>query len=262
MNIVGIFLNLINVAYRISPSGLRKTWTGHQNGYVVPGYPVAVGFGPPTNLPRGTVPNRFILWGLWRTAVEIYRDRNFKPFAALLFYYGEEVGIITVDQGDIGKVTPAVIKAEDEDAETITPMSISSEAVSSLKEEGLRLRYGFGDQTLSSLDVFLAAFPALTFVAEKGVDSQCDEYRQYGYSTPRTVGLSIQAVQDERGNVKLKYGHVRKAIKKTIWEMVAQRKFRSMQFQLELDGVIIADGEWTQKPREAQLPTLGGTDTA
>ena len=262
LDIAGIFLALINVAYRLSEYGFRKTWTGIQNEYLHM-YPVGVTFGPPTKRPSGTVPNRFILWGLWKTAIEIYKDRVFKPCAAALVYNREYVAHITVEPGSSGKVTPAMIEAEDDDAESSTAMSISpSDAVSPLQAGGLLIRYGFGDQTLSSLDVFLAAFPALTFAAEKGVNAPCHEFRQYGYSTSRTVGVSIQAVRDERGKVKLKYDHVRKAVKRTIWGMVKHKKFRSMRFWLELDGEKIATGEWVQKQGEVASSANGRTAIA
>lgn len=212
-----------------------------------------------------TVSNRFVMWGIWAMAIQIYRDRKFKPCAAVLYWHREPVGYLSVHTRLGRELAPTATAAGNEGAtETMKPMSVASQgnASSLMADDGLRILFEYGEHTLSSLDLFLAAFPVLTAVAEKGADYQCAEFRVEGYNTPDRVGFAVQADQDARGNVKLKYEHVRKAVQQIIFSMVVHKRFKNVRFVVELDGVKIGHGEWTKKPAAETSPTIGGSATA
>ncbi|KAL8918169.1 MAG: hypothetical protein Q9208_007521 [Pyrenodesmia sp. 3 TL-2023] len=250
MHIPSIYLNLINVAYLNSRYGFRKTWQGPQSPAPLPGYPVGVSFAPPSEDPTRTVSNRFVMWGLWETAIGIYRDRKFTPCLVALFWHKEPVGGILLQTTD--QMMPTAAAEDDagpEEEDVVTHMNLTDEASttkapSPLKAPSLRILYEFGSHTLSSLDLFLAAFPVLSLVADTGADYQCEELKQHGYDTPNRVSFAIEAVKDARGNVKLKYGHVREVVKVTIFGAVEAKLFRNMRFRVELDGEVIAKGTW------------------
>ncbi|KAI4179341.1 MAG: hypothetical protein LQ346_007213 [Caloplaca aetnensis] len=261
MNIPSIFLNLLNIAYLNAPYGFRKTWQGMQATEPLPGYPVRVTFGPPSEDPTATFSNRFLMWGLWEAAIAIYRDREFTPCVVAFYWHKDPVGgllLQTMDQN-----LPVAAKDDANAGEdTITSTNLTNAAStteapsSSLKAPDLRILYEFGTHTLSSLDLFLAALPVFSLVAEKGADFQCEALTQHGYDTPQRVRFAITAVKDARGNVKLKYGHVREAVKTTVFGAVERKMFRNMRFRVELDGEVIARGEWVRDAVSDEVSSL------
>ncbi|KAL8897632.1 MAG: hypothetical protein Q9207_007113 [Kuettlingeria erythrocarpa] len=250
MNIPSIFLNLLNIAYLNAPYGFRKTWQGMQEPEALPGYHVSVIFGPSTQDPTATMSNRFVMWGLWEAAIAIYRDRIFTPCVVTFYWHKDPVGGLILQTGDQTLLVAAKDDANPGEEDTITPTNLTTAAPiteapsSSLQAPDLRILYEFGTHTLSSLDLFLAAFPVFSLVAEKGVDFQCEALSQHGYDTPHRVGFAITAVKDAQGNVKLKYGHVREAVKETVFGAVERKMWRNMRFRVVLDGEVIARGEW------------------
>lgn len=177
----------------------------------------------------------------------MYRDRRFTPCLVALYWHKEPVGGILLQTKD--QIAPPPEDEAGPEEDTVTPMNVTDDASATkapfpLQAPGLRIRYEFGSHTLSSLDLFLAAFPVLSLVAEKGADYQCEELKQQGYDTPNRVGFAITAVKDEKGNVKLKYGHVREVVKTTVFGAVEAKMFRNMRFGVELDGEVIARGSW------------------
>ncbi|KAL9596655.1 MAG: hypothetical protein Q9219_005650 [cf. Caloplaca sp. 3 TL-2023] len=254
MNVLTLYYVLITFVYRFSAFDFRQLWP--RTPFQVPGYNVGILLLPP---PQSTlVQNRWVLWGAATVAHRISRDRKFKPISSTLWFQSEEVGRIGIAQDitQLGGTMPGNATVQDiSDFDDTNTNGTFSGELASLDIPGFNVKYLFDeDHTLPSLGIFNTAMEGMVAAAQSDLEKRCPRFIIVSTDFGGLVAFYLNGDVDPRGNIKMKYSHIRKAIKGTAFAMIQQRKFKEMTVALFLDGERIAEGKWTATLPESRQP--------
>lgn len=243
LNPLGMWLNAINAVYQVSATDMRHVWV--KQTYSLPRYGVDIiltsAGEKETDQPN--LQTRFVIWTMQHVMYNIWNMRVYKPFVGLPKWHGHSVGLVQIwkkEQASIGNVG----NNTDDMNELVLPANRSSYATASpvpADTTGLRYTFEFGATRLNSENIFLAALEGLAEAAESGLDSRCAEFDTHGYSV---VAFDLLSLKDQHGNPLLRYGHVREVLQRSIYHMVAARRFSALDVKVFLDGRLIAQGGW------------------
>ena len=263
MPVLGVYLLAIKAAYRFSAFDLRKQLP--QQPFTLPEYR-DIGllvYSQDAPLHVSAVQTRFALWGILSLIKHIYRDGKYTPVIASLWFYEREVGRVAVVRkisGAIAGVEANLNLQQDLFNNSVTDLGDQTSYLQSvtafLNDQGFEVRFEMlpNAPSLPSLGIFLTALSGLVAIAEQGLDRQCGDFLGLDSNFAHQVGFRLKADEDDRGNVKLRYSHVRRAIKGTALAMVERKQFAQMTVVLTLDGERIAEGGWAR-------PSLGPSST-
>lgn len=126
----------------------------------------------------------------------------------------------------------------------------------------LKVGYHFDESAgaLKSIDVFTLTINTFVFAAQNGLDSRVAEFIEWSAFLGHTT-IKVTADENRYGNVQLRNGHVRTAMKRIIEVMVARKKFVAMDMVLSIDDVIIARGPVYQAKRESLTMPIGSEES-
>ena len=239
---------MIDTAYYLSGLEQRRKWPLSSRSLAE--YDLEVGFGPAPWMPQDPpqLQTRYILMTLQEIGVYVGVDKVWKPVAGVALWHGEVMGMVSV-QRKVSSVSATRAQVRDEywDAGMILPMKVgemdhsNSSRVATPGELMVRYEFNETEAPLKSIDVFTLTINTLVTAAEKGLDSRCATFIERSALFGLTV-VHIIAHMDSYGNVQLRNGHVRTAMKRAVGIMVASKKFLPMKLWLSMDDVELARG--------------------
>ena len=191
---------------------------------------------------------RYVLMTLQYLGIEVATDKVWKPVAGVALWHGEVMGMVSVQRKESSiLVERAKLRDERQDAGLILPkmageIALSNESrVANPGELKVSLQFNHVAGSLNSIEVFTLTINTFVTAAENGLDSRCEDFTEWSGILGRTV-INIVAYKDVHGNVQLRYGHVRTAMKMVVGLMVARKTFVSVQILLSIDDVEIGKG--------------------
>lgn len=101
--------------------------------------------------------------------------------------------------------------------------------------EQVRVIPRYNGASISTYDVFSRALGAMVLTAAKGPDTPCNGIQGI-------PGLTVRPKRDDRGQSSLTYGHVAKGMSLLMRWMVAKKKFKEIEFELQSGGVKVGQG--------------------
>lgn len=242
LNPLAIYMNAIDLMYRISTNPMRQTWLdGH---WALPNYDVIIRYSSTHHShDRDTLlQTRFILWALEKMSVALALDGKWKPFSGLVRWQGLDVGLITFQKkghNDLNTVKPTLVTNRTATLDLEDPSDVQDST-------RLVIRHHYQSRSLVSIGIFTTVILGISQAVEAGLDNRRDEVAVHGLSS---VNFTLVADKDRFGNVQLKNNHIRQALKRTAFDMVAKRRFSELLVVLELDGTKIAEGGFFLSPR-------------
>ena len=211
---------------------------------------------------------RVVLMTLQYLGIEVGVDKVWKPMAGVASWHGEVVGMVSV-QRKASSVPGerSEVQDEDRDAGVILPRHAADIGLSNKSRVAatgrLKVDYQFNESAgpLKSIDVFTLTINTFVHAAQHGLDSRCEKFTEWSAYLGLTI-ISITARKDIHGNVQLRYGHARTAMKRIVGIMVVEKKFVPMQIMLSIDDVEIATGYVFQARPESLAMQVGGLKSA
>lgn len=226
-------MSALNAVYVLSAFDLRRTW--NKRSFSLPNYDVEVFVSPGGNT-EGDAPNlqtRFIIWTIQHVMYNVWYNRIWKPVVGIPTWQGKYVGLVQIWKKGLQASNTL-------DAVTIVGGRLNATDYSDIGAGGpVAYRFQYEGRTVNSNHVFLAALEGIGEAAENGLDSRCEHFFMHGYSF---VTLELTSSKDQYGNSLLRYGHVRTAIKRMVFQMVSDRRFQEMAIVILQDEQLIAQG--------------------
>ena len=211
---------------------------------------------------------RVVLMTLQFLGIEVGVDKVWKPVAGVALWHGEVVGMVSVQRK--ASSLPGervVVQDEDQDDGAMLPLKAGDTGFSNNSRVAatgkLKVYYQFNESAgpLKSIDIFTLTINTFVHAAQHGLDARCEKFTEWSAYLGLTK-INIIARKDVYGNVQLRYGHARTAMKRIVGIMVAEKKFVPMQIMLSVDDVEIATGYVYQAKPESLAMQVESSESA
>lgn len=240
LNPLAMWMNAIQAVYELSAVDMRRRWEVLE--FSLPAYDVAVilNANPDTEGGPPNLQTRFIIWTIQYLMLNVWTLRIWQAVTAIPSWQGRDVGIVRMGKKGLPSMTQGNHGNNTHHLLSISEDGVNGTDISLTVDRGIRYLFHYEGSPVQSSYVFLAALVGIGSAGEKGLDSRCERFYVRDNSV---VTFDFTSSHDQHGNPLMRYGHMRVAMKRMVWQMVKDRKFHEMNMVLVRDdGQEIAQG--------------------